>query len=179
MNKKTIIIWGIIKRISIGFSFLAFVYFFVGAPMAISGQSMYPNLENNEFAWIDRTSYFFQNPKRGEVVVFRFPGTRQDLYVKRVIGLPGETIEIKENKIYINNQLLGESYYQGEIPSFGFQKIKLGKDEYFVLGDNRPASNDSRIWGPLSKKFIIGKLSFVFWPLNRRRFIWVPLYNLK
>lgn len=179
MSKKRIIIWGIVKRLSLGLSFLALIYFFVGAPMVISGQSMWPNFENNEFAWINRAKYFFQNPKRGEVVVFRFPGTRQDLYVKRVIGLPGEIVEIKENKIYINNQLLGESYYQGEIPNFGFQKLKLKENEYFVLGDNRPASNDSRIWGSLPKKFIIGKLSFVFWPLDRRRLVLTPLYNLK
>ncbi len=179
MKKKTVLIWGILKRLSLGFSLLAFVYFFVGAPMVISGQSMWPSLRNGEFAWINRLEYFFKEPQRGDVIVFRFPGTRQELYVKRIIGLPGETVEIRQGKIYVNGQPLGESYYAGSTPALGFQKVKLGEKEYFVLGDNRPASNDSRIWGPLSKRFIIGKLNFVFWPLSRRRIIITPLYNLK
>jgi len=176
--KTKIILWGILKRISLGLMILISVYFFIGAPMIISGLSMQPNLDDREFAWINKFDSFIRPPKRGEIVVFRFPGTRKDLYVKRVIGLPKETVEIKNNKIYINSKLLSEIYLQEDTPNFNFSQITLGENEFFVLGDNRDASNDSRIWGPLSKKYIIGKLSFVFWPYFRKRILFTPQFNI-
>jgi len=177
MKKIKIIVWGILKRISMGLSTIIFLYFFIGSPMMISGESMEPNFHDKELCWIDKITYLFSEPKRGDIVVFRFPGTRNDLYIKRIIGLPNETIEIKNNNIYINNKLLQEVYISGETPSKGFLKLKLKENEFFVLGDNRKESNDSRIWGPLDKKFIIGKLNFVFLPLSERGYIFPEGYN--
>jgi len=178
MNNKRIIIWGILKRISIGLCILFAIYFFLGAPMMISGVSMDPNLHDKELAWIDKIRYLIYKPQRGEVVVFRFPGTRTDLYVKRIIGLPGEKIEIKNQQIYVNNEILQEIYLDENTIPLNFSSIKLGQNEFFVLGDNRDESNDSRIWGPLNQKFILGKLDFVFWPLGAKHFIFTPGYNI-
>jgi len=99
MNPKRIIAWGILRRISISLCIIASFYFFIGSPMTISGSSMEPNFHNKEIGIIDKITYLFKEPQRGEIVVFRFPGTRTDLYIKRIIGLPFETIEIKNGKI--------------------------------------------------------------------------------
>lgn len=178
MSKINLIIWGILKKIGIGFSIILFCYFFIGAPMLISGASMSPNLHDKNGALINKFIYLFKKPTRGEIVVFRFPGTRSDLYVKRIIGLPGETVEIKNNAVYINNQILSETYIDQLTENLVYPKIILGENEYYVLGDNRAASNDSRTWGALDKKFIVGKLDLVFWPISKAKPLLNPGYNL-
>lgn len=178
MNKANLIIWGILKKIAIGLSIILVGYFFIGAPMLVSGESMSPNLHDKYGALINKFIYFFKKPSRGEVVVFRFPGTRSDLYVKRIVGLPGETIAIKENAVFVNNKILAEIYIDQTTQSLVYPEITLGKDEYYVLGDNRGGSNDSRTWGALDKKFIIGKLDLVFWPPGKIQALINPGYNL-
>jgi signal peptidase I len=177
MKKINLIIWGILKKISLGLIIILFCYFFVGAPMLVSGQSMYPNLHDRDGAMINKFIYMFKAPTRGDIVVFRFPGTRNDLYVKRIIGLPHETVEIENNNVYVNNNLIAETYIDQLTKNLIYSKITLGDNEYFVLGDNRGGSNDSRSWGALDKKFIIGKLDFMFWPLDRIKAIITPIYN--
>lgn len=133
---------------------------------------MEPNFEDGDYILIDEISYRFENPERGEVVVFRFPEDRSQFFIKRVVGLPNETIEIKDDKITIyNNQnpngfALKEDYLDKGQHTIGDLRIKLDPNEYFVLGDNRLRSSDSRRWGALNKSLITGKVFFRAWPIH-------------
>lgn len=115
--------------------------------------------------------YIFHPPNRGDVVVFHFPLDLKREFVKRVIGLPGDQVEIKSGVVYINGRELPEPYLSPAISKqHSIDSIKLSKDQYFVLGDNRTASNDSRDWGPVPKENIVGKVWFVYWPTSNLRF---------
>jgi len=137
------------------------IRYFLFQPFIVSGASMEPNFYQGEYLLIDEISYRFKEPKRGEVVVFRYPKNPSYYYIKRVIGLPGETIEISQGEIKIYNfenpggKELKESYVKPE--TSGEIKTTLDKEEYFLLGDNREHSSDSRSFGPVERKYIIGK----------------------
>jgi signal peptidase I len=123
---------------------------------------MVPTFDSGDYLIIDEVSYRFEPPKRGDVVVFRFPLEPKKFLIKRVAGLPGETIEIKGDTIIIKNRLhpTGFAWEQGEFASSGRraeQTVTLADDEYFVLGDNRDQSADSRLWGPLKRELIVGR----------------------
>ncbi len=144
---------------------------------------MEPSFQNGNYLIINEISYRFIPPERGEVVVFRFPEDPKQFFIKRVIGLPGETIEIRNNQVRILNEerpsgfVLDESEYldPGEFTE-GNLKIKLKKGEYFVLGDNRLHSSDSRRWGILPRDFIIGKVFVRAWPLDEIKYFPQVLY---
>ena len=143
------------------------IYLFILTIFIVSGPSMEPNFQDKNLLLINRTSYWFSEPQRGDVVVFYFPGEEKSKYIKRIIGLPGELVEIKEGYYYINGQKLTESYLpqpvtQTLIPDH--YKWQVGENEYFVSGDNRENSNDSRVWGPLPRKEIIGKAFYRLLP---------------
>lgn len=144
---------------------------FVGQRTTVQGISMYPTLNEGDGLIVDKISYQFSDPKRFDVVVFPFQYQDETYYIKRVIGLPGETVQIKEGSIYINGQLLHETYGQETIEKAGLasEPITLGEDEYFVLGDNRNNSSDSRepSVGNVSKKNIIGKAFLRVWPVKK------------
>ncbi len=128
---------------------------------------MEPNFKNGDYLLVDGISYRFKEPERGDVIVFRYPQDRSLSYIKRIIGLPGEKIEIKEGKLFVNNNLLlEEGYLKSDVKTsfFSAEKFVLGGDQYFVLGDNRPSSSDSRRWGPINKKDIVGVVRIRFWP---------------
>lgn len=135
---------------------------FIFQPFLVSGASMEPTFSSGEYLLIEEVTYYFREPKRGEVVVFRAPLAPSYYFIKRIIGLPGETVKIDEGKVYIYNldwphgKMLLEPYAQKTIT--GNLTIDLNRDEYFVLGDNRSSSADSRSWGPLPRKNIIGKV---------------------
>lgn len=133
---------------------------FVASPFIVSGASMEPTFLNGEYIIVDELSYHFEKPARGEVIIFRYPKDTSKFFIKRVIGLPTETIEIKDGKVTISNasgvtQKLTEPYVK--YPLGGNLKRTLGPDEYFVMGDNRAASSDSRFWGTLPEKLIVGR----------------------
>lgn len=138
------------------------VRYFLFQPFFVSGASMEPNFQSGEYLLIDEISYRFRDPERGEVVVFRYPKDPSNFFIKRVIGLPGETIEIKDGKVEIHNLefpngfVLEESYIQESTP--GDIDLSLQKTEYFVIGDNRDHSSDSRTWGALTRDDIIGRV---------------------
>ncbi|GAB4506528.1 MAG: signal peptidase I [Anaerolineales bacterium] len=134
----------------------------------IQGDSMLPTLETGQFVLVERVSYRFSEPQRGDIVVFEYPRAPQEDFVKRIIGLPGETVEITGGQVYINGNLLAESYVHGQ-PTLTYRpvNITLGQDEYFVMGDNRAASSDSRTWGPLPRQNIIGRAWLSYWPPSR------------
>lgn len=153
------------------------VYLFLMQPHQVNGNSMYPNFEDREYLMTDKISYRTGEPKRGDVVVFHAPagahcpaGTGCD-FIKRVIGLPGEVVEVTNGKIYVNNKILDEYYlpeefltYPGSYTASG--PIVVPPGEYFVCGDNRSHSSDSRAFGTVPKANIVGKVFFRYWPPN-------------
>ena len=134
---------------------------------------MEPNFESGQYLLIDEFSYYFKSVSRGEVVVFHYPLDTSKYYIKRVIGLPGETVEIKKGEVFIYNKehpdgyVVGEDYLPKNIFTDGQIKKKLAGDEYYVLGDNRPRSSDSRVWGALPKGDIVGRVWVRAWPFNK------------
>jgi len=146
------------------------VRLFIAQPFIVNGASMAPTFKNGEYLIVDQLSYQFDNPQRGDVVVFRYPRDPSSFYIKRVIGLPGETIELQNdtvviyNKKYPNGTKLTEPYIQanGNVN----MRRTLGANEYFVLGDNRRHSSDSRRWGALNRKHIEGRPVLRLYPVN-------------
>lgn len=158
------------------------VRYFLVQPFLVSGSSMEPNFQSGDYLLINEISYRFREPQRGEVVVFHYPGDEKTYFIKRVIGLPNERIAIRDGKIKIFNDqnmdgfYLNEDYLSvGEL-TVGDKDVFLGKNEYFVLGDNRNASFDSRQWGPLKRMEIIGSAWIRLWPLNEVKAFPVPDY---
>lgn len=149
------------------------VRYFLVQPFFVEGASMEPNFESGEYLLIDELSYYFKPIERSQVVVFHYPLDASKYYIKRVIGLPKETVEIKNSQIVIYNDeyldgfTLNENYLPKNLITDGQIKKKLGGNEYFVLGDNRLVSYDSRRWGALSKNNIIGRVWIRAWPFNR------------
>lgn len=156
------------------------IRYFVFQPFFVQGISMEPSFFNGDYLIVDEITYRFRDPQRGEVIIFKYPQSPTQRYVKRIIGLPGETIIIEngqisiidKNKKFILDELgyLPDSYTGGEI------KASLSGDEYFVLGDNRAFSSDSRRWGALSREFIIGKVYLRAWPFTALAKIEAPAY---
>jgi len=170
-------IWEILKIVIIALVIVIPIRYFLFQPFIVKGQSMEPNFENGNYLIIDELSFRFRDPRREEVVVFRYPRNPSQRFIKRIIGLPGEKIEIKAGSIMVNDQILDESEY---LP-FGLQtpgniQISLNENEYFVLGDNRISSFDSRQWGPLPRKNIIGRVYFRAWPFTALAKFEAPAY---
>ena len=148
---------------------------FVTQRTEVQGSSMEPHLHNGENIMVDKLSYRFHDPERFDIIVFRYLYKKNTFYIKRVIGLPGETVQIADGVIYINGEPLEEDYGLEEItnPGRALEPITLGEDEYFVLGDNRNGSSDSRMTdvGNITRKQIVGKASLIIWPFSE--FGWV------
>lgn len=128
----------------------------------VRGSSMEPTLHNGQYLVVSKISYLFGEPQRGDIVVFISPNGVGEDYIKRIVGLPGERVEIRDGAVWINGYRLDEPYLNSGIPYTG--AWSLGPDEYFVLGDNRANSSDSHAWGPLPRKNIIGKAWLCYWP---------------
>ncbi|MGB9857865.1 MAG: signal peptidase I [Dictyoglomaceae bacterium] len=128
--------------------------------------SMIPTLNDGEAVLVVRIPYYFREPARGEIIVFKYPLDPSKEYVKRLIGLPGDTVEIKHGDVYVNGKLLKEDYVKRKSDD-NYGPVKVPKDSYFVLGDNRPVSVDSRYWGFVPKKNLVGKAILLLWPPQR------------
>tara|TARA_B100001179_G_scaffold232730_1_gene226841 strand:- start:5363 stop:5956 length:594 start_codon:yes stop_codon:yes gene_type:complete len=142
---------------------------FIAQPFVVNGESMLPTFENGDYLIIDEISYRFNDPERGDIIVFRFPEKHTRFLVKRVIGLPGETVKLQNEDVTIITAegatiQLEEDYVNGAFSDNG--SWKLGEDDYFVLGDNRTNSSDSRSWGLLDRDLIIGRTLIRLYPLN-------------
>ncbi|MGI9951069.1 signal peptidase I [Moorellaceae bacterium AZ2] len=140
---------------------------FLITPFWIPSRSMEPTLYPGDRILVNRLVYRFSEPQRGDVVVFHYPLEPNRDYIKRVIAVGGDTVEAHDNKIYVNGQPLAESYLPPGVVHSDFGPIKIPPNSYFVMGDNRNISSDSRVWGPLERRFVIGKAAFIYWPLNR------------
>lgn len=158
------------------------VRYFLVQPFIVKGASMEPSYYENEYLIIDELTYRFRDPERGETVVFHPPGNESQYYIKRVIGLPGETVEIRDGKMiifndeYLNGIILDETYLIEETE--GMQRVRLGQDEYFLMGDNRDASLDSRAIGPIPFENITGRVWIRGLPLSQAGILELPTYNL-
>ncbi|PIR02403.1 MAG: signal peptidase I [Candidatus Nealsonbacteria bacterium CG_4_9_14_0_2_um_filter_37_38] len=173
-------IWEITKIVIIALLIVVPIRYFIFQPFLVRGQSMEPDFQDGNYLIIDEISYRFNEPQRGEVVVFKFPNLPSQRFIKRIIGLPGEVIKIEDGKIIVSkegeSQVLDESKYLPLTETLGDFQISLAEGQYFVLGDNRPSSYDSRRWGVLPKENIIGKVFIKLWPLTALAKVEVPEY---
>jgi signal peptidase I len=151
------------------------IRYFIIQPFYVKGASMEPNFHDHEYLIIDEISYRFNEPERGDIVVFRYPLNPKEYFIKRVIALPGESVAVIDGDIVIYNDeypsgfVLDESIYLGEgirTYSNDEEPRQLESDEYFVMGDNRHASKDSRTFGPVNESFIVGKVFLRAWPFD-------------
>lgn len=168
-EKKENSIWEFIKVVVISVAIVLPIRAYIAQPFIVSGASMEPNFHDGEYLIIDELTYAFRAPERGEVIVFRYPLNPSEFFIKRILGLPGEAVEIKNGKIFINGEVSPESYISAEIEKDTLPnlKAKLGENDYFVLGDNRPKSSDSRFWGALPKGKIMGRVLLRLWPVAK------------
>ena len=181
LNEKTsfgkqflFFVWEVFKVIVISLAIIIPVRYFLIQPFYVKGASMEPNFYNHEYLIVNEISYRFNVPERGDTVVFKYPVDPSQHFIKRVIGLPGEKIKINSGRIYIINEnhpegaILKEDYLSPSMMTLGDVNLVLAEDEYFLMGDNRIASLDSRNFGPVKRKYIVGKTLFrLTWELDR------------
>ncbi len=172
-----------------------FVYLLIMRPHKIDGESMMPNFHNAEYLLTEKVHYYLNKPTRGDVVVLRPPSmvSETDEFIKRIIALPGETIRLSGGNVYINGKLLKEPYIASDVYTNGGNFLSEGveytvpADQYFVMGDNRPHSSDSRYWGPVPLNLspnservgINGRAWVVYWPLDRSGVAKLPVYGFQ
>jgi len=148
---------------------------FLYQPVKVEGTSMTPLIADQERIFINKFVYHYQNIQRGDIVVFWYPMDSSKSFIKRVIGLPGETISIEQGRVFINGAALDEPYVPPQFADAGYYgPVKIPEDQYFVMGDHRSSSNDSRVFGPVHSRHIYGKAVFSYWPAER--FGSIPAY---
>ena len=146
------------------------IRFYVAQPFVVSGDSMFPTFKDGQYLVVDQISYNLGKPHRGDVAIFKFPQDTSKFFIKRVIGLPGETVEIKGQEVFIITKgstekiKLSEPYIEMEREVY--ETTTLKDDEYFVMGDNRLQSYDSRFWGPLNEKYLVGRALLRLLPIG-------------
>jgi signal peptidase I len=158
-------VWTRDLLIAIGLALVIIVFLY--QPVKVEGTSMAPLLSDQERIFINKFVYRFEDIHRGDVVVFWYPLDRSKSFIKRVIGLPGETVDIRHGLLYVNGQLIPEPYVPPQYTDVtDFGPVKVPKDSYFVMGDHRISSNDSRVFGPVASQFIYGRAVFAYWPVD-------------
>lgn len=168
----------IIETVVIALSVFLIVYLFFMQPHQVNGQSMVPTFHHKDYLLTDKISYKLRSPERGEMVVFHAPdnagcppGGSCD-FIKRIIGVPGDTIEVRGGEVYVNGSIIDEYYLPNETTTHAGaytrdKVVHLGQDQYFVMGDNRDHSSDSRAWGPVTIDALVGKVFFRYWPVTK------------
>ncbi|MBT9171016.1 MAG: Signal peptidase IB [Actinobacteria bacterium] len=175
-------LWEIFEVVLVAVIVVLIVRNFLIQPFLVSGASMEPNFSSGDYLLIDGISYRFREPQRGEVAVFHYPSDKKVYYIKRIIGLPGEKLAIKNGEIVVFNKeypegfTIGENYLPPTTKTSGNEEIVLKDNEYFMLGDNRNYSYDSRSWGSLSKNEIVGMVRLRLWPFNEVMAFEKPAY---
>ena len=144
------------------------------ARIRVEGDSMEPSLADGQFVVVNKLAYFLEEPTRGDIIVFRFPLNPERRFIKRIIGLPGDVVQVQDGQVYVNGDLLNEPYLT-VAPVYN-DEWEVRFDEVFVLGDNRNNSSDSQNWGALNLQDIIGKAVLVYWPIDTVG--WIPSYDL-
>jgi len=166
----------LIHVVIISLAIIVPIRYFLIQPFYVKGASMEPNFYDHEYLIIDEISYRFHEPERGDIVVFRYPNDPRQFFIKRIVALPGERVKISGGKVTLydaehpEGRLLDESTYLGQAFTAGEKDITLTGDEYFLMGDNRAASLDSRIFGPVPGSFVVGRVWFRGWPPEKMHF---------
>jgi len=163
--------WELLRFAVLAFLIIIPIRTFIAQPFIVSGSSMYPTFQDGNYLIVDQISYRFEDPNRGDIIVFRFPKDKKKFFIKRIIGLPNESIKIDGSKITIMNDNhpdgfdLNEQYVKNL--AFDNMTVVLGNDEFFVMGDNRSSSSDSRSWGNVKENLIIGHVLLRLLPINQ------------
>ena len=154
------------------------IRYFIVQPFIVRGASMEPNFHDGQYLIVDEVTYDVRKPARGEVIVFHYPRDPSQFFIKRIVGLPNEQVEIKKGRVTIfnkdnpNGMLLDEQYLKPpNRATYPDKTVTLAGSEYFLMGDNRDFSSDSRFWGPMDIKFMVGRTLFRAWPLNSAGFV--------
>ena len=173
----------LIKVVALAGVTIVLVRYFLFKPFYVKGASMEPNFYEKEYLIIDELSYRFHDPARGDVVVFRPPEDDKEFFLKRIIGLPGERVKVAEGQVIIYNKehpegiTLDESYLPKSLITTGEQNTVLSANQYFVLGDNRPNSYDSRRFGAIDRSAVVGRAWLRGWPFDRVQKFSTPSFN--
>jgi len=160
------------------------IRYFLVQPFYVKGASMEPNFEDKQYLIIDEITYRVREPKRGEICVFRYPNDPSQFFIKRIIGLPGETVTVSGGHVTITTpagqiETLDESaYLASSVVTAGEKSVTLGTNEYFVMGDNRTNSLDSRIFGPVPRANIVGRVMLRGWPVSTLTWFETPIYKM-
>ena len=165
---RLLLVW--VRDLALSVLIAIVVILFLYQPVKVEGTSMMPALLDQERIFINKFIYRFGFGEihRGDMVVFWFPGDPSKSYIKRVIGLPGDLIEIEDGLVYVNGQRLEEDYVPADYRDRQSRPpLQVPPEQYYVLGDHRSSSNDSRAWGPVQRRYIYGKAVFVYWPLEK------------
>jgi len=168
------IIWETLQTLVLAGLLIVFFRTFIFQNFVVEGSSMFPTLMQGDRLIVSRLSYLLGEPDRGDIIVFQYPYGPERDFVKRIIGLPGETVAIQNGQVFINGNPLPPEDYVKNKSSDTMSPVTLSDDEYFVMGDNRTGSSDSRSWGPLQKHFLIGKAWLIYFPLKRFQFLKHP-----
>lgn len=176
-------VWEVAKIIIIALAIIKPIHYFLLQPFYVKGASMEPNFYNNEYLVVDQLSYRLHEPRRGDVIVLRNPFDDKEFFIKRVIGLPGERVVVSSGKVFVYNtghpsgvELDETSYLDADVQTLGNIEITIGPTEYYVLGDHRSASLDSRSFGPIPRHSIVGRTAVRAWPVYRTRTFQTPEY---
>lgn len=167
--------WDLIKFAAIALAIVIPVRMFIAQPFVVNGDSMFPTFHNKEYLIVDEISYIVRNPRRGEVTIFRYPNDPSRFFIKRIVGMPNETIKIKDGVVTIINKdnpdgfILEEPYINEKFATT--DSYTTGNDQYFVMGDNRNRSSDSRSWGVLPKKLMAGRAYLRLLPFNNMDYL--------
>ncbi|MEK7541457.1 MAG: signal peptidase I [Patescibacteria group bacterium] len=167
-------VWEVVRMLLISAAIIVPIRYFIVQPFVVRGASMEPTFSDREYLVIDEASYYFRPPARGEMIVFHYPRDPRQFFIKRIIGLPGERVKIEKGQVMIANAAYPEGFTLQESylnppgrATHPDMETALGDGEYFVMGDNRDFSSDSRLWGILPQKRIVGRAVFRAWPFAR------------
>jgi signal peptidase I len=160
--------WDLLHDVSITVLFCFFIVTFVAQPVRVQGASMQPRIEDNERILVNKAIYRFQGIERGDVVVFYYPRDPSVSYIKRVIGLPGDRVEIRDGRVHVNDAAIDEPYLHSEYRDrYNMEPTPVQPGHYFVMGDHRSSSMDSRSFGAVPEKYIYGKAAICVWPIAK------------
>jgi signal peptidase I len=163
---------GWIKDILLAVVIAVLMVVFLYQPVKVEGTSMQPELVDQERIFVNKFVYHFEEIHRGDIVVFWYPKDPSKSFIKRVIGVPGDIVSVNNGQVFINGKLLKEKYVpRGYQDLDSFPPMRVKEDHYYVLGDHRNASNDSRSWGLVPRKYIYGKAVFRYWPVEKAGFL--------
>jgi signal peptidase I len=181
VKKYILVVWEFLKIVIIAAIIVLPIRYFIFQPFIVKGESMVPNFQSGDYLIVDEFSFLIGKPQRGNVIVLKYPMDMSQRFIKRIVGLPGETVDIKNGKIVITKDnksftLDEKTYLPNLTGTDGDVHVTLGNNEYFVLGDNRDHSYDSRKWGVLPKEDIVGKASLRLFPITSLSFIKTPSY---